>query len=143
MISVLAGATGDITPSKGESSSDGVAWMQENAGPSMASPLLYQDSVYILDNRGGTVNCYDIETGAPHYQAERLAGATAFWASPWGYDGKVFCLDDRGTTYVLEAGTKLNLLATNKVKGKFWASPAMSDGGIVLRGTEQIYYVKN
>ena len=136
LISVRAGATGDITPSKGELASEGAVWMQKNAGPSMASPLLYRDSVYVLDNRGGNVNCYDIETGAPRYQDERLAGARAFWASPWGYDGKVFCLDDSGTTYLLEAGAELNLLATNKIKGKFWASPAMSDGGIVLRGTE-------
>ena len=33
-----------------------------------------------------------------------LGTAGAFWASPWAYDGKVFCLDETGTTHVLKAG---------------------------------------
>jgi outer membrane protein assembly factor BamB len=117
--------------------------MQEGAGPSMASPLIYADSIYILQGRGGTISCYDAQTGAPRYKEERLKGARQFWASPWGYDGKVFCLDQNGTTFVVEAGENLNLLATNKIKGKFWSSPAMSEGGIVLRGTDRIYCIKN
>ena len=143
LVSIQAGATDDITPAEGQLTSDGVNWMQQDAGPSMASPLIYDDSIYILQGRGGTISCYDAKTGSPRYEGERLKGARQFWASPWGYDGKVFCLDQNGTTFVVEAGDKLNLLATNKIKGRFWSSPAMSEGGILLRGTERIYCIKN
>jgi outer membrane protein assembly factor BamB len=142
LIAVRAGAQGDITPAPGSYTSDGVLWMQKDAGPSIVSPLVYRDSVYILDN-SGTVNCYNVETGAPRYQKERPKGARRFWASPWGYDGKVFCLDERGTTHVLDAGSALRVLGQNKIKDKFWASPAIAGGRIVLRGARQIYCVKN
>jgi len=143
LISVRAGAQGDITPASGSSTSEGVAWMRKNAGPAKASPLIYRGFVYILDNDRGRVSCYDVETGKPRYERTRLKGARAFWASPWGYDGKVFCLDQRGTTHVLEVGPSLEVIGQNKIKDKFWASPAIAAGGIVFRGTKKIYYVEN
>src|SRR5262245_61363419 len=42
LFAVKAGASGDVTPKSGSSTSDGVAWSQPKAGPSMASPLSYQ-----------------------------------------------------------------------------------------------------
>ena len=38
-----------------------------------------------------------------------------FTASPWAYDGKVFCLNEDGVTFVLRAGDKFELLHTNKL----------------------------
>jgi outer membrane protein assembly factor BamB len=143
LISVRAGAQGDITPDLDSITNDGVEWMQKNAGPSTSSPLIYGGSVYILGNDRGRVSSYDVETGTPHHEGERLKGARAFWASPWGYDGKVFCLDERGTTHVLAAGSSLEVIGQNKIRDRFWASPAIAEGGIVLRGTKNIYCVKN
>jgi outer membrane protein assembly factor BamB len=112
------------------------------AGPPMASPLVYQGFVYILARRKGVVSCYNAKTGEPAYQRTQLPGAKAFWASPWAYDGKVFCLDDTGTTHVLQAGGEFKVVARNTLNDKFWASPAVVAGAIILRGVERLYCIK-
>jgi outer membrane protein assembly factor BamB len=133
---VKAGASGEV------SDGGGLAWSQTRAGPTMASPVAYQGYVYVLEQNGGMVSCYEAATGKPAYQRERLQGARAFWASPWAYDGKVFCLDDGGTTFVLQAGPEFKVLGKNSLKDQFWASPAIAGGSLILRGVENVYCVK-
>jgi outer membrane protein assembly factor BamB len=142
LYAVKAGASGDITPKQGETASEGVTWSQPRAAPSAASPLVYQGYVYVLEQNGGQVSCYDAQTGKPAYQRQRLQGARAFWASPWAYDGKVFCLDDGGTTFVLQAGPEFKLLGKNSIDDQFWATPAVAGGALILRGVENVYCIK-
>jgi len=141
LFAVKAGASGDVTPKKGETTSAGVAWSDAKAGPGMASPLVYQGHLYILDQNGGTVTCLDATTGKQAYR-ERLRGAGSFWASPWAYDGKVFCLDDGGTTHVLQAGPTFKLLGTNSIDDTFWTAASLADGMLLLRGTEGVYAIQ-
>ena len=139
LFAVKAGGLGDITPEPGVDANAGISWSQPGAGPSMASPLVYEGYVYILDRRGGAVSCYDAKTGEIAYQGHRLDGARAFWASPWGNKGKIFCLDETGSVYVLAPGPEMKVLARNTLSEKFWASPAMTSGAIVLRGVNHVY----
>lgn len=134
LFAVKAGGSGTLTDKD-------VAWSQRDAAPSMASPLLYQGYLYVLDRRTSTVNCYDAKTGKPAYQRQRL-GSGAFWSSPWAYDGKVFCLDDQGETFVLQPGPTFKVLARNKLQDQFWASVAVAEEGLLLRGVEYLYCVE-
>jgi hypothetical protein len=43
--------------------------------------------------------------------------ATAFTASPWAYNGKVFLLDEEGQSFVVAAGEKFELQHTNLLEG--------------------------
>jgi outer membrane protein assembly factor BamB len=142
LFAVRAGAAGEIAPGDGESASNGLAWSRPRAGPAMASPLVYQGFVYILERNGGMVSCYDARTGKPAYTRERIPRGRAFWASPWAYDGKVFCLDDGGTTHVLQAGPEFKVLGQNVLKDQFWSSPAMAGGSLILRGVDKVYCIK-
>jgi outer membrane protein assembly factor BamB len=141
LYAVIAGASGDVTPKQGETTSAGVAWGVNRGGPEMASPLVYQGHLYLLSQNGGIVTCYDARTGKQVYK-ERLPGARAFWASPWAADGKVYCLDDGGTTFVLQAGPEFKVLGKNALGDQFWASPAVASGTLILRGVENIYCIK-
>src|SRR4051794_41260824 len=38
-----------------------------------------------------------------------LFRSRGFTSSPWAYDGKLFCLDDGGTTHVLRAGPEFQV----------------------------------
>lgn len=142
LFAVKAGAAGDITPKEGESTSAGVVWSVPDAGISMASPLLYKGYIYLVDRRGGFINCYDAASGKPHYQRTRIPNAKAFWSTPWVFDNKVFCLDDAGTTYVLRHGNDFEILYNNSIDDKFWASAALVDGSIILRGVENVYCIR-
>ena len=140
LCSVKVGASGDITPQEGETTSDGLHWLREKGGPAMASPLIYEDYLYVLE-RSNILNCYHVKTGEPVYSKTRVKGARAFWASPWAHDGHVYCLDDSGSTNVIEPGNDYKVLSSNKLDDQFWASAAVADGTLILRGVESIYCI--
>jgi outer membrane protein assembly factor BamB len=104
--------------------------------------LVYQGLLYVLASNGGMLSCYDAKTGKQVYR-ERLPGAKAFWASPWACDDKVFCLDDGGTTFVLQAGPKFKVLGKNTIDEMCWSSPAVAAGALFLRGVDHLYCIKN
>jgi outer membrane protein assembly factor BamB len=141
---IAPGGTGDITPTgqegRPQGSSGGVVWSSQQA-LGMASPLVYDHYVYVLDRRSGIVTCLDAKTGQRAYR-ERLAQARAFWASPWAADGHVFCLDDTGTTHVLAPGGKFHVVRANSIAGQFWSSAAVTDGTVLLRSAETLYCVR-
>jgi outer membrane protein assembly factor BamB len=142
LYAIRAGASGDITPQKGETTSTGAVWSQAKTGIAMASPLVYRGFVYVLQRGTGILSCYHAETGEPAYTRQRVPGARAFWATPWAHDGKIFCLDDVGTTHVLQSGDTFKLLDTNSLDDRFWASPAILPGTLVLRGADRVYCIK-
>ena len=117
---IRLGGRGDLTETN-------KVWTTTKAGnvPLDVSPLLVGDELYTISDPGVAV-CYDAETGKQHWQ-HRLSGK--FWASPVVADGKIYCLDEEGTTTVLAAGPKFETLAVNKLDEHAQASPA-----IVRRG---------
>ena len=141
LFAVRPGASGDLTVKQGETPNTGVAWSRTRGGPVMASPLLYGGHVYILDQSGGLLSCYDAQTGKPVYR-ERLPGAHGFTASPWAYAGKVFCLDGDGQTFVVRAGPKFKVLGKNSVGEMCWATPAVANGALFLRCRDHLYCIR-
>jgi outer membrane protein assembly factor BamB len=142
LFAVKAGASGDITLKGDATSNDGVAWFLPQAGPPMASPLLYDGYLYILEQRGGQLSCYDAKTGDRVYR-ERLPGATGCTSSPWAYDGKVFCLADDGRTYVVQAGKDFKVLGKNDLDSMCYSSPAVAGGALFLRTVDSLYCIRN
>ncbi len=140
LYAVKAGASGDITPRGGATSSAGVAWVKSRSGPYMASPLVYQGRLYVANK--GVLACFDAATGKELYRG-RLPDARGITASPWAADGKIYVLDEDGQTFVVQAGEKFKLLAQNKVDGgMFWASPAVDGDRLLLRGTDWLYCIE-
>lgn len=141
LFAIRAGASGDLTLPPGPKGSTSVAWSLTRGGPTMASPLLYGGYLYILDQTSGLLNCYEAETGKPVYR-ERLAGARGFAASPWAYQGKIFCLDHEGRTFVLQAGPEFKLLGKNEIGEMCWATPAIANGSLFLRSRDHLYCIR-
>src|SRR5262249_54302011 len=136
LFAIKAGATGEIGKT-----SDYIAWEQSQAGPSMASPLLYKDHLYILDQRGSLLTCLDAKTGKQIYK-ERLPGGRGFTSSPWACQDKVFCLDDSGQTFVVQAGPEFKLFGRNAMAEMSWSSPAIADGALFLRTVDHLYCIR-
>jgi outer membrane protein assembly factor BamB len=140
LIAIKAGAEGDLSEGTSDNPNPGVAWTIPRSGPALASPLLYQDCLYIADQRGGILSCYDAKTGKQHYR-ERLPSARGFTATPWAAGGKIFVLDEEGRTFVLEPGPKLKVIATNKLDDMFWSSVAVAGQKLLLRGVNHLYCI--
>jgi outer membrane protein assembly factor BamB len=141
LFAVRAGASGDLTLPRGATSSDGVAWFRSRGGPAIASPLLYGGHLYILDQNGSFLSCYEAKSGKPVYR-ERLPGARGFTSSPWISDGKIFCLDQDGRTFVVQAGPEFKVLGKNEIGEMCWATPAAANGALFLRSRDHLYCIR-
>jgi len=142
LFAVKDGVTGDITLKAGETSNAGVVWSRTKSGPSMASPLYYQGYLYIIDQNGGMISCYDGKTGEPAYYRKRISEAGSFSSSPWAADGKIFCLDEAGQTAIIKAGPDFVELGKNKIPEMTKATPALVDGTLYLRTIDHLYSIK-
>jgi hypothetical protein len=55
----------------------------------------------------------------------------------------VFCLDEGGQTFVVQAGPEFKVIARNKLDEMFWSSPAVSGGALLLRGVDHLYCIED
>lgn len=138
VFAVKPGATGDISLKKGETSNQFIAWSNDMAGAYHPTPLVLGEHLYVLYSTG-FIACFEAKTGKPVYDKQRLGGS--FTASPWSYDGKVFCLSEEGTTSVVKAGAEFELLGKNVLGEVSLATPAVADGRLFLRTREALYCV--
>jgi outer membrane protein assembly factor BamB len=129
-------ATGDITLQGDETKNEFVAWSTKRGGPYIPTPVLYGDRLYVLLNNG-VLAAYDARTGQRTYQ-ERLGQGGSFSASPVAADGKIYLTSEDGDVFVVKAGPTYELLATNHVGQVVIATPAISDGMIIIRGLKDV-----
>jgi hypothetical protein len=135
---IRPGATGDITLKPGETANKFIAWFHAQAGPYNPSPLVYGDYYYTLLDRG-FLTCHDAKTGREVYDKQRFeTGASAFTASPWAYNGKIFCLSEDGDTFVVKAGPEYQLLGTNSLGEMCMSTPAIAQRSLVIRTGSQL-----
>jgi outer membrane protein assembly factor BamB len=135
---IRLGATGDISLKDGKDSNDFIAWSKQRGGPYMPTPLVYGDYLYTCSNQG-VVTAYNAKTGERIYQ-ERLGGkGGAFTASPVASDGKIFLSSEDGDVFVVKAGPKYELLATNAVGEVMMATPAINNGLLIVRGLNHVF----
>ena len=141
LYAIRGGASGDISLREGESSNRYIAWCQPKAGAYNVSPILLGDQMYALLDRG-TIASWDARTGAEIYPFQRIdSRASAFTASPWAYDGKIFCLSEDGDTFVIQAGPEMKVLAKNGLGEMCLSSPALVPGALIIRTTRALYRI--
>jgi outer membrane protein assembly factor BamB len=141
LYAVKAGASGDITPAEGQLTTEWIAWTYTKTSLGNPSSLLYNGRIYNIGSRGGMLFCLDALTGEEIFNG-RVPGIGAVWASPWGYNGKVWYFDENGVTATLQAGDSLQYTTDNKLADKFWASVAISGDKYIFKGVKKLYCVK-
>ena len=85
---------------------------------------------------------HDVETGERLYRSRIAPGASAFTASPWAYNGKIFALSEEGDTYVIEAGKEFRLLGVNSLNDWAMASPAIVGERLLIRTRSRLYSIR-
>lgn len=140
IFAIRPGAVGDLTLRNNETSNQFVAWSKTRRGSYMPTPLIYRGLVYVLNN-DGLLGCYDLRTGVEHFQERVPHRSFGFSASPVAADGEIYLAGEDGLLFVLQAGTRLKLLATNTIGEPLMATPALSDGTLYLRGSRHLFAV--
>jgi len=68
--------------------------------------------------------------------------ARSFYASPVAAAGRVYFVDQEGTTLVYKEGDKPELLETNKLSDPIDASPALAGKQLFLRSHGKLYCIE-
>ncbi len=138
---IRPGASGDITLAKDQTTGEFIAWHLPQGGPYNPSPLVYGDYYYTLYDRG-FITCHDARTGREIYAKVRIDPETsAFTASPWAYNGRIFALSEEGDTYVIQAGPDYKLLGKNRLNEFSMATPAIARDSVLLRTDSHLYRI--
>ena len=133
-IAITLGGSGDLTESKN------IVWQYDKGTAYVPSSILYGDYLYLLSDRG-IITCLEAKTGKIVYEGGRIPIPATFTASPVAFDGKILLTSEDGDTFVIKAGPKHEVIATNSIAEPVYASPAISDGMIFLRGERNLYCI--
>ncbi len=135
---IRPGSTGNISLEDRASSNEAIAWSARRGGPYIPTPIFYRGVLYVLRNNG-VITGYDGGTGERVYQARVGRVGGAFTASPIAADGRLYLVNEDGDAYVLEAGREYVLISRNDMNEIVMATPAISDGLIVIRTFGHVY----
>ena len=136
-VAVKPDGTGDVTENRR-------AWRVDKLKSAIGSGVIYQGNLFTI-GQDGTVECLDARTGDKVWE-QRLKGPgskSSTWSSMVLADGKIYIPNQSGDVFVLRAGPKFELLATNSVKEPTNASLAVSDGALFLRTDKGLWCLAN
>ena len=129
----LAGASGDLTESPA------ILWKHNKSTPYVPSPLLYGDKLYFFAGNNAMLSCFDVKTGNPLIDAERIDDLQGVYASPVGAKDRVYLIGRNGAAKVIKNLAKLEVLASNRLDDRIDSSPAIAGKDLFLRGHEYLY----
>jgi len=121
---------GDVTDSH-------VEWKQTKQIPSMSSPIVVDQQIYVVSDNG-VISCFNTVSGDEVWRA-RMGGK--FSASPLYADGKLYFCNHEGRTTIVAPGEKYEELAQNDLDGQLMASPAVVEGDLLLRTGTHLYRI--
>ena len=129
---IRTGGKGDVTKSN-------VLW-STRGGSYVPSPVLHEGHLFWINDRG-VAYCVDVKSGK-ELAKKRIGGQ--FYASVVLIKDKLYAVSRFGGTYVLEATPELKQVAHNKLSDRsdFSASPAVSDGQLILRSDKYLYCIQ-
>jgi len=113
-----------------------IAWQDTKGAPYVPSMIVAGDFLLSV-NSGGTAFCYEAATGEVLWQ-EKLE---RHHASPVLVGGLVFFINDNGQVNVIKPGSQFECVATYELGESCYASPAISDGRIYLRGFKHLFCI--
>ncbi|HEY5884852.1 MAG TPA: PQQ-binding-like beta-propeller repeat protein [Pyrinomonadaceae bacterium] len=131
-MAINLGGSGDLA--------DAVVWKYAKGTAYVPSPILFGDYLYLTTDRG-ILTALDAKTGEVKYEGGRVPIPATFTASPIAFDDKILLTSEDGDTFVVKAGPKHEILATNSVGEPVYASPAIADGNIFIRGEKHLYAI--
>lgn len=127
ILAIRPDGTGDVTQTH-------VAWRNTSGAPYVPSMIVAGDLLLSV-NRAGVAFCYEAATGKVLWQ-EKLG---RHHASPVLVDGLVLLINDDGQVNVIKPGRHFERVAKYELGESCYASPAISDGQVFVRGFKHLF----
>ncbi len=114
-----------------------VLWQKDSDCSYVPSPIAFGPYFLVVADNG-VATCFEAKTGkscwrerlGPHYSASLVSA-----------NGLVYFLSDKGVMTVVKPGAELDIVARNELGENTYASPAISDGQMFLRGAKHLYCI--
>jgi outer membrane protein assembly factor BamB len=123
LVALKTGGRGDVTNTHKVWSID--------LGPDVPTPVSDGKLLYVVRDNG-TMYAYEAHTGKIVYSGQRLAPGT-YSASPILADGKLYVTNEDGTTTIVRAGPKFEVLGQNRLDDYTLSTPIFVKGQIFIR----------
>jgi hypothetical protein len=134
ILAIRPDGQGDVTDTH-------VVWQTTKGCAYVPSPIVAGGDRYLLVvSDGGIASCFEAQTGERRWM-ERIG--PHFSASPVEAEGRVLFLSDRGVTTIVRPGPEFTVAAKNELGEDCYASPAVSQGRIYIRGEKNLYCIAN
>ncbi|HEU4770464.1 MAG TPA: PQQ-binding-like beta-propeller repeat protein, partial [Pyrinomonadaceae bacterium] len=135
LMAIKLGRQGDLT------GSDAIAWSHTRGVPYTASPVLYENKLYVVTD-SGLVSAFNATTGEAYYAQTRLPKTYNLKASLVGANGKLYLAMEDGDVVVMKMGEKFEVLATNHLTDQmFIATPVIAAGELYLRSQNALFCI--
>jgi len=135
VIAIRLGGSGDLT------ATPNIVWKYDKGTAYVPSPILYGEHLYVMTDKG-LVTCLDARTGQVKYEGARVPVPATFSASPVAFEGKILLTSEDGDTFVIKAGPVHEVLRSNSLGEPVYASPAIADGRLFIRGEKHLYCIR-
>ena len=120
---------------------DDAAWVFDAKTTDVPTPPFYDGRLYILNGARRIMTCVNPITGEEIWSGD-LGGRARIWSSPTAADGKIYCLNEQGTTIVLAAGDTFKILGEGRLGGAPSKSTiAIADERLFIRTAEKLYCI--
>lgn len=123
--------SGDVTETH-------VRWRLSRAVPKKPSPVLVGENLYLVSD-SGIASCVRARTGEQVWQG-RIEGQ--YSASLIHAGGHVYAFSQGGRAVVFAPGDALEVVAENELDAGCLASPAVVEGGLVVRTTTHLLRIR-
>lgn len=130
MLAIKPDGTGNVSQSH-------IAWRESRGASYVPSPIAVGD-YFLLVSDNGIASCFEQTTGKRTWM-ERIG--TRFSSSPITAEGLAYFTSDDGVTTVIRPGPKLEIVAENDLGERVFASPAVSQGQLIVRGERHLYAI--
>ena len=133
-LAIRLGGSGDLR------NSPSIVWRHNKGTAYVPSPIIVGPHVYLMSDTG-IVTCLELETGKVIYEGGRVPVPATFTASPVAFDDVILLTSEDGDTFVLKSGATHEVVRTNSVDEPVYASPALANGVIYIRGAQHLFAI--
>lgn len=133
-LAIRVGGSGDLQDSPE------VVWRHTKGTAYVPSPILLGAYLYLMTDKG-IITCLDAKTGEVRYEGGRVPVPATFTASPVAFGERLLLTSEDGDTFVIKAGPAFEVLGTSSVGEPVYASPALAQGRIFIRGERHLFAI--
>lgn len=126
---------------KGDVTATNIIWKCKENVPGISTPVITNGLIFMV-NEKGLLSCLDAKTGQLIWK-KKLQGNYNFNTAPVTLEDKIYLTNMDGVTTVIKADKKFQVVAENKLEGKFIARPLFSENSLIMRSDTHIYRIEN